>query len=65
MFVQILHEVAGLPQWGSYGIVAAVFLIGGAILVALGMHKFQTFTPLPTETAEALKENVQWIMKPK
>jgi Na+/melibiose symporter-like transporter len=65
MFAQILHEVAGLPQWGSYGIVAGVFLVIGAILVALGVQKVKTVHPLHNETTEALKENVQWIMKPK
>jgi hypothetical protein len=65
MFVQILHEVAGLPQWGSYGIVGAVFLVIGGILVALGVQKVRTVNPLHNDTTEALKENVQWIMKPK
>jgi hypothetical protein len=31
----------------------------------MGMRKVSTVHPLHNETTEALKENVQWIMKPK
>jgi hypothetical protein len=63
--VHLLAWGADLPLWASFLIFAAVFLVTGGILVFVGAHKFTTFNPLPDETAEALKENVQSIMKPK
>jgi len=58
-------EGAGLPYWASFAIVGvAVSLVGGG-LVYVGKKKFDSFNPLPDESAEALKENLEWITKPK
>jgi uncharacterized membrane protein len=62
--VHLLSWGTELPLWGSFLIFAAVFLVVGGILAAVGAAKFKSIKP-PAETAEALKENVQWIMKPK
>jgi len=54
-----------LPLWACYGICGAVFAaIGGALSYA-GIQKFETVDPLPQKSAEALKENVQWLTNPK
>jgi len=63
--VHLLTWASEMPLWVSFLIFAGVFLLTGAVLVYAGAHKFTTFNPLPEESAEALKENVQWIMKPK
>ena len=61
----LLLELAGLPQWASFAIVgAAIFLIGGGLFIA-GKKQFESFNPLPDESAAALKENLEWITKPK
>jgi len=57
--------IPGLPVWGGFGILAVVLIIGGLVLLLAGKRKFDSFNPLPNETAEALKENVQWIAKQK
>ena len=54
-----------MPQWAAYGIVAVVFIAGGAGLYLAGKRMLDKVNPLPEQTAEALKENVQWITKPK
>jgi len=54
-----------LPLWASFGIVTAVFLLVCGGLCALSFFKLRSIDPLNNETAEALKENVQWITKPK
>ena len=54
-----------LPLWACFGIVAALFVIAGACLYLAGKRKLDKVNPLPEQTAEALKENVQWITKPK
>jgi hypothetical protein len=56
---------AGIPMWGCYGIVSAGFLVLGSIVMALGYAKFKSFNPLPDETAQTVKENVQWIANSK
>src|SRR5436190_1426519 len=61
MVVFMLHELAGLPLWASYGICGGTALLVGGILAYTGAHKFASFNPLPDQTAQALKENVQWI----
>jgi hypothetical protein len=54
-----------LPLWGAFAIVTGVVLAAGAGLFFAGLKKFQSFNPLPDRTAEALKENVQWLTNQK
>jgi uncharacterized membrane protein YjjP (DUF1212 family) len=54
-----------LPYWASFAIVGAAVTLVGAGLVYAGKKKFESFNPLPDESAEALKENLEWIAKPK
>lgn len=71
MLVHLLHwltlpagansDPAGLPLWACYGIVALLFLaIGGALYLA-GKRKLETFSPLPEQTVETVKENLEWM----
>lgn len=62
MLVHLLNSVApALPLWGCFGIVGgSVALIGGIVAYA-AVARFKTFNPLPDESVQALKENVQWI----
>jgi hypothetical protein len=59
------YDPAAIPLWGCFGIVSAVFLLTGAALAWLGYRKFQSFNPLPDETAKTVKENVEWIVNSK
>ncbi len=61
----LLWWLTELPLWGCFAIVGGCLVVVGACLAYLGKKKFDSFNPLPDETAEALKENVQWIAKPK
>jgi hypothetical protein len=73
MLVYLLHwltapagaDPAALPLWGCFGIVSSVFLATGVALIWLGINKFENFNPLPAETAQTVKENVEWIMNSK
>jgi hypothetical protein len=73
MLVHLLHwlsssagaDTAAIPLWGCYGIVSAVFLVIGAVATYVGYAKFKSFDPLPDQTAQTLKENVQWIANSK
>jgi len=73
MLVHLLHwltlpagaDPAGLPLWACHGIIGLLFLaIGGALFYA-GKHKLETFSPLPEQTAETVKENLEWITSSK
>jgi hypothetical protein len=59
------YDPSTIPLWGCFGIVSAVFLATGAALAWLGYKKFESFNPLPDETAKTVKENVEWIMNSK
>jgi len=73
MLVYLLHWLSlpagtaepGIPLWGCYGIVAAVFLAVGGLMVFAGVKRFQNVNPLPDQTAKNVKENVEWIMNSK
>jgi hypothetical protein len=58
MFVHLLHEVAGLPMWGSFLIVGAVMGGLGIALYMWGQDKFASFNPLPDKSVAALKETL-------
>jgi len=59
------YDPATIPLWGCFGIVSALFLGTGAALIWMGYRKFESFNPLPDETAKTVKENVDWIMNSK
>ena len=59
--VCVLHEVAGLPWWASFLIVGGVLTSLGLVLYYTGRNKAAQVHVVPPQTAETLKENVQWI----
>lgn len=62
MMVHLLHSVAPtLPLWGCFGIVGGGVALIGGIVAYSAVARFKTFNPLPDESVQALKENVQWI----
>ena len=73
MLVHLLHwatspagtDPATLPLWACFGIVGLVFGVIGGALVMAGIRKFQSNNPLPDQTAQTIKENVQWIANSK
>jgi thiamine transporter ThiT len=65
MFVYLLHELAGLSVWASYGIVGGAFLLVSAVLIGVGIQRFRSFNPMPDQSVEAFKENVRWMTNPK
>jgi hypothetical protein len=54
-----------LSLWTCYSIVALALLAVGGGIIYLGKRQLDTINPLPDETADAVKENVQWLMKSK
>jgi len=64
MCVDLLHELAHLPLWGSFAIVGGVLTVLGGVLGYLGREQLRTVNPLPDKTAKALEENLEWKTKP-
>jgi len=52
-----------LPLWICFAIAGAVWTGLGAALFMVGKRKLDSFNPLPNNSVEVMKENVQWIMK--
>jgi hypothetical protein len=65
MLVHLLQWATDMPLWVSYLIVGVVCVMAGGVLAYLGKKKFDSFTILPEESAQALKENVECLMNPK
>jgi hypothetical protein len=65
MLVHLLHETTNpqWPLWACYATVGGPIAVIGAALIGLGYQKFQSFNPLPDETATALQENMEWKTK--
>jgi uncharacterized membrane protein YqjE len=61
--VWLLHEVGGLPMWGAFALVGGSFLVLG--LAALGFAAYQAMKirVIPPQTAETMKENVEWLQR--
>jgi hypothetical protein len=55
------HEGVGLPWWASFLIVGGVLAITGAVLLFFGRRKAAQVNVVPPQTAETMRENVQWI----
>jgi len=75
MLVHLLHwltlpagvrlDEAALPLWACFGIVGAILAITGGLMIQSAVRKFQSFNPLPEQTAKTVKENVEWITNSK
>ena len=61
MLVYLVQTLTSLSLWVSYLIVGAIFAIGGAILLMQGIKRMKDVDPLPRETIETVKEDIQWI----
>jgi hypothetical protein len=59
--VCVLHEVALLPWWASFLLVGGVLAVLGAVMYYTGRNKAAEVHVIPPQTAETMRENVQWI----
>jgi hypothetical protein len=73
MLVHLLHwltlpagvELAGLPLWACYGIVGGLIMATGVVLLLMGKAKLNSFNPLPDQTLQSIKENIEWTTNSK
>ncbi len=50
-----------LPTWAAFLIVAAIYGIVGFVLFQQGRNRMKTVNPVPEQTVETVKEDVQWL----
>lgn len=58
-------DPAAIPLWACYAIVSAAFLLLGGLLFGIGYYRLKSVNPLPEQTAQALEENIKWLMNNK
>jgi hypothetical protein len=61
MLVYLIKEYTTIPLWGCFGIVGGGFALLGGLLLAAGVAKVRQIHLVPPQTAQTMKENVQWI----
>lgn len=52
-----------LPWWGWAGVAGAIACLAGWAMCASAKKMFAAITPLPDQTAQAIKEDIQWLKK--
>lgn len=57
--------VPTIPLWGCFGIIGVVAAAIGVGLLFAAVKQIESVKPLSDQSAEALKENLQWTTPPK
>jgi hypothetical protein len=62
----LLHWLwPALPEWGAFAIVGGVLTAAGAAAYFNGREKLEHLNPLPENSVEAMKEDLQWKTNPR
>ena len=65
MLVHVVHTFTEIPLWGCYGLVGGLLAILGGLALFFGKKEAGDIQLLPPpQTAEAVKENVEWLKNP-
>lgn len=65
MLVHLLSwAVPTLPLWGCFGIVGGLVTLVGGMVFYHGREKLDNLNPLPEESVQGMKENLQWKTNP-
>lgn len=61
MLVYLLQAVSGLSVWVSYLVVGGLFAVIGGVLLMQGINRVKQIDPVPHETIESVRKDVEWI----
>jgi uncharacterized membrane protein YqjE len=53
--------VPQVPLWVWFAVIGVLLGAAGAAMIYAGSKKFESINPLPDQSAQALRENVQWL----
>ena len=56
-------DPSSLPLWASFGLVGGAFVLAGGLTILAGKKKLDTVSDPLQDTAQALKENIEWKTK--
>jgi len=63
MVAHFLHWMWDVPLWGSFGITGGILTLAGGFLFYRGQGQLDKINPLPENSVEAVKEDLQWKTK--
>jgi protein-S-isoprenylcysteine O-methyltransferase Ste14 len=58
---QGIADLFNWPTWAGYALVGVVLAIAGGILLSAAQRQIKDIHPVPEQTVETMKENVEWI----
>jgi len=58
---QGIADLLNWPTWAGYALVGVVLAIIGYFLLSAAQKQIKDVRPIPEQTVETLKENVEWI----
>ncbi|HWQ11460.1 MAG TPA: phage holin family protein [Roseiflexaceae bacterium] len=61
MLAHLLQDAFGIALWISYLVVGGLLAIAGVILLRQGTARMSTVDPVPHETIESVRKDVEWI----
>jgi hypothetical protein len=61
MLVYLLQAATDLSLWVSYLIVGGIFAAAGGLLLVQGLNRLKQVDPVPRETIESVRKDVEWI----
>jgi len=61
MLVHFLVWAFGIPLWVSYLIVGGLLAVVGVVLLLRGKSRVSELDPVPHETLDSVRKDVEWI----
>jgi hypothetical protein len=61
MLAHLLQDVFGIALWISYLAVGGLLALGGFLLVRQGAAQMSKVDPVPRETIDSVRKDVEWI----
>jgi hypothetical protein len=61
MLAHLLQDVFDISLWISYLVVGALLTLGGVLLLRQGAARMSTINPVPQETIDSVRKDVEWI----
>jgi len=57
----VVADLLSWPAWAGFGLVGVVFAVVGGVLFSVAQQRAKQISPVPQQTVETIKENVEWI----
>ncbi|MFO7170051.1 MAG: phage holin family protein [Chloroflexota bacterium] len=61
MLAYLVQDVFGISLWISYLVIGAILAIAGVLLLRQGTERMSKVDPMPRETIDSVRKDVEWI----